>query len=245
MKGDEEIFKHTRERHDRICVFMDGINHSRNLVTKLRPFTDKIFQLRHRVSSQDQEFVTPDSIRKWNTAEEFMEGAQVAYRESLRLMLEDGPLPTSIFEPGVERPKLNFKSLDKIKFQGRFTDLGGPKSLEMLHSMTEEGFLSLVSRGNMQELGDIWRKEISDDSPMHIKLLFTTIVDKEKMIRRCDRVVLTSTFNLSDGITSDFRISEFTCLKQDPQPDDGHDETTTPTTKDQSSQELKLKSDPN
>lgn len=227
LKGDEELLLKSREQHDRVCIFMDGIHLSRKIVNRVRPFADMIFRMRNKVSGD--EVVTPDSMRHWNTAEEFIDGAQVAYRESLRLILEapEGPLPASVFEPGVERPDLNFKTLDDIRFQGRFTHLGGPKSLEMLHTMTDEGFSTLYNRGDMQELGDVWRKELFNDSPMHLRLTFASIVDKEKKIRRCDRIVLTSTFNLSEGITSDFRVSEWTCVKQDPM----HEEVVEPKTR--------------
>merc|ERR1719158_2701151 len=112
----------------------------------MMPIIEKISRIRDVFFSRtpkDDSMTPPpfESIRNWNSADEFMDGAWTAYNEAIRAILlsadKEAPLPAALFTPEVELPILHFTELPETwRFQGRFTAIAGPRSLEGLHEMT-------------------------------------------------------------------------------------------------------------
>merc|ERR1719158_1150980 len=114
----------------------------------MMPIIEKISRIRDVFFSRtpkDDSMTPPpfESIRNWNSADEFMDGAWTAYNEAIRAILlsadKEAPLPAALFTPEVELPILHFTELPETwRFQGRFTAIAGPRSLEGLHEMTSD-----------------------------------------------------------------------------------------------------------
>ncbi|CAE7255095.1 VIII-A [Symbiodinium pilosum] len=169
-----------------------------------------------------------DLVRRWNTSQEFLLGAEQVYRHVLRAALSP---------PGAEEPDMallhrtrdwledqqkqrarDFADATAFELTGtcmRFQSLTGPKSLEAL-----QGEIEHITR--WQELREKLRGPLEEDllKGSTLKLSFLAVAEARhfpvaKMERRADRLLIESSFDLRRGIASEFMVSELETLTRE------------------------------
>ncbi|CAK9041575.1 unnamed protein product [Durusdinium trenchii] len=206
------------EDHMKTAAFVDAVGRSASVLKALSPMLVTFARLSAWLRGMDlPPGDGPQIVRNWNTSEEFLEGAEQVYRHALVTAFTASELEvtaTNQFRQWVkEQGALRQQDFPDSKFEFaellvRFENLTGPRSLEALQKFAESPRFQSSDREQLK--GEL-QQDLEQSSKLNLQVLALAEVrhpPHEKMERRLDRVLLQSSFNLAEGISSDFEIAE-------------------------------------
>eukprot|EP00930_Biecheleria_cincta_P022808 TRINITY_DN16588_c0_g1_i1.p1 TRINITY_DN16588_c0_g1~~TRINITY_DN16588_c0_g1_i1.p1 ORF type:complete len:264 (+),score=46.45 TRINITY_DN16588_c0_g1_i1:28-819(+) len=214
------------EVHFDTCAFADAISTSSKLLKLLSPMMISVARLRHRLRGSEMMpnlAEQPLMLANWNSADEFLDGAEQAYTGLLAAAWRPPTEPLDegfreVTSPEVRKWIENARELAQksdgehptVRSLGavsmRFESLRGPRSLENIRSME---FSSLSNfQKSREELRGPLEHDLFRGSDLTLEVVAVAEVRHAppRVERRSDRLRLSCAFNLREGIASPFRI---------------------------------------
>ncbi|CAJ1387531.1 unnamed protein product [Effrenium voratum] len=221
--AERGLQKGLEEPHLQTTVFIDAIGRSSRILTAVSPFLVSIARLRFWLHGRSfQADGTPELVRNWNTSEEFLQGAEQAYRHVILATTKpawESDVDLSRVRPWLEEQQAlksrDFPGSDGLKLTKllvQFQSLAGPRSLEALQEIRD------ITRLNKEELKDKLEQDLLSETKLKLDILAIAEAQHPPLStkeRRADRLLLESSFDLREGITSDFTVAEVETLLRD------------------------------
>ena len=210
--------------HLKTAAFVDAVGRSSKFLKAVSPVMVAFTRMSHFLRGMELPAGDgPQIVKNWNTSEEFLEGAEQAYQYALRTAFSpvdsvDLDVTSShSFRKWVKEQQALYAQdfaesqdfeLDSLLLH--FQTLAGPKSLETLQKFGQDAS-SLDREQLMNEL----QQDFLHGADLKLGLLAVAEVSHKPQIeRRVDRLLLQSSFNLAEGISSDFQIAELESLSR-------------------------------
>ncbi|CAJ1387532.1 unnamed protein product [Effrenium voratum] len=174
--AERGLQKGLEEPHLQTTVFIDAIGRSSRILTAVSPFLVSIARLRFWLHGRSfQADGTPELVRNWNTSEEFLQGAEQAYRHVILATTKpawESDVDLSRVRPWLEEQQAlksrDFPGSDGLKLTKllvQFQSLAGPRSLEALQEIRD------ITRLNKEELKDKLEQDLLSETKLKLDIL--------------------------------------------------------------------------
>jgi len=238
--GRRQLERRLVEAHLETMAFVDAVHAASKVLRYILPVARSLAHLRHNIrgTQMPAELDNVQMLSEWNTATEFLEGAEAAHEALLEARWRPAgePLHSGLREatsadvrayldqirqadgdqPADSTGSTSGREAKVVAVSTRFEHLHGPPSLEMIRSMDAQSLFKLrQDHARMSAFHD----DTFKGSTLHLRLAAVAEVElpacaerpeelRPLTLRRVDRLHLACDFNLREGIASAFRVDQ-------------------------------------
>jgi len=223
---DPGAFHPEPQQHRDTCEFVDAVHTASHVLQSLMPFVRGFANLRHtlRGTTMAPEVEDLNFLQNWNSAEDFLEGAEFAHRTILGAMwqpssatispnLRESLGPDALQWLTDARSGPHVRTMGDALVSARFESFGGPVSLEHIRRMDASSLRNFRDPERLSAFSqDTW-----NGTPLKIVVAAVSEARCERssgaegewpdVRRRADKVSFSCEFNLREGIAGPMSVT--------------------------------------